>query len=236
LEKKMKNLFEVQAELRTDAGKGASRRLRHAGQVPAIVYGGDDAPVSITLEHNKFLRHLEEEAFYAHILTLVIDGKKNKVVLKDLQRHPASDVRIMHADFLRIDANQAMTMTVQLHFIGEDVAPGVKEGGAVSHLMTDVEISCMPADLPEYIEIDISALELDASIHLTELVLPKGVTLTALSHSQEEHLEEGERSSYDQAVVNIHTPRVVVEVEEDEVAAGDVEVAGEEASEEASED
>ncbi|PHS30981.1 MAG: 50S ribosomal protein L25/general stress protein Ctc [Methylophaga sp.] len=215
----MKNLFEVQAELRTDAGKGASRRLRHAGQVPAIVYGGEDAPVSITLDHNKFLRHLEEEAFYAHILTLVIDGKKNKVVLKDLQRHPASDVRIMHADFLRIDANQVMTMTVQLHFIGEDVAPGVKDGGAVSHLMTDIEIACMPADLPEYVEVDISALELDSSLHLSELVLPKGVTLTALSHSQEEHLEEGERSSYDQAVVNIHTPRVVVEVEEEDISA-----------------
>jgi len=215
----MENLFEVQAELRTDQGKGASRRLRHAGKVPAIMYGGTDTPVSLTLDHNKFIRHLSEDAFYAHILTLVVDGKKNKVVLKDLQRHPASDVRIMHADFLRIDAKQAMTMTVQLHFIGEDVAPGVKEGGAVSHLMTDVEISCLPKDLPEYIEIDISTLELDHSIHLTELVLPKGVTLTALSHGQEEHLEEGERSSYDQAVVNIHTPRVVVEVEEDEVEA-----------------
>jgi len=231
----MKNLFEVQAELRTDAGKGASRRLRHAGQVPAILYGGKDAPVSISLEHNKFLRHLEEEAFYAHILTLVVDGKKNKVVLKDLQRHPASDVRIMHADFLRIDANQAMTMTVRLHFIGADVAPGVKEGGAVSHLMTDVEISCMPADLPEYIEVDISELALDASIHLTELVMPKGVTLTALSHTQDEQLEEGERSSYDQAVVNIHTPRVVVEVEEDDVAEGDAE-AGDDDAEEATED
>lgn len=231
----MKNLFEVQAELRTDAGKGASRRLRHAGQVPAILYGGKDAPVSISLEHNKFLRHLEEEAFYAHILTLVVDGKKNKVVLKDLQRHPASDVRIMHADFLRIDANQAMTMTVQLHFMGADVAPGVKEGGAVSHLMTDVEISCMPADLPEYIEVDISELALDASIHLTELVMPKGVTLTALSHTQDEQLEEGERSSYDQAVVNIHTPRVIVEVEEDDVAEDDAE-AGDDDAEETTED
>jgi large subunit ribosomal protein L25 len=233
LEKKMKNLFEVQAELRTDTGKGASRRLRHAGQVPAIVYGGDDAPISITLEHNKLLRHLQEEAFYAHILTLVVEGKKNKVVLKDLQRHPASDVKIIHADFLRVDAKQLMTMTVQLHFIGEDVAPGVKAGGAIAHLMTDVEISCLPADLPEYIEVDISALELDESIHLSELVLPNDVTLTALSHSQEEHLEEGERSTYDQAVVSIHTPRVVAEVEEDETA-NDVDSA--EDAEEATED
>lgn len=235
----MENLFEVQAELRTDAGKGASRRLRHAGQVPAIVYGGDDVPISIALDHNKLLRHLEEEAFYAHILTLVVDGKKNKVILKDLQRHPASDVKIMHADFLRIDDNQAMTITIQLHFIGEDVAPGIKSGGMVSHLMTDVEISCMPADLPEYIEVDISALELDASIHVSELILPKGVTLTALSHGQEEHLEEGERSSYDQAVVNIHTPRVV-EIEEEDVEVdadeADTDEADTDEAEEATED
>ncbi len=229
----MKNLFKVQAELRTDEGKGASRRLRRAGKVPAIVYGGSDAPVSIAIEHHKLLRHLQEEAFYAHILTLEIDGKKNKVVLKDLQRHPASDVKIIHADFLRVDAKQLMTMTVQLHFIGEDVAPGVKAGGAVSHLMTDVEISCLPGDLPEYIEVDISALDLDESIHLSELVLPDDVTLTALSHGQDEHLDEGERSTYDQAVVSIHTPRVVAEVEED-VAAEDV--AGTEDAEAATED
>jgi len=220
----MKDLFEVQAELRTDEGKGASRRLRHAGKVPAIIYGGDEAPVSLELDHNKFLRHLAEEAFYAHILTLVIDGKKNKVVLKDLQRHPASDLRIMHADFLRIDANHAMTMSVPLHFIGEDVAPGVKEGGLVSHLMTDAEVSCLPKDLPEYIEVDVSEMEMDGSIHLSEVVLPNGVTLVALSHSQE-GLAEGERSAYDQAVVSIHAPRAAVEVEEtdetDETAGED---------------
>jgi large subunit ribosomal protein L25 len=228
----MENLFEVQAELRTDAGKGASRRLRHAGNVPAIVYGGSDVPMSITIDHNRFLRHLQEEAFYAHILTINVDGKKHKVVLKDLQRHPTSDMKIMHADFFRIDAKQAMTMTVQLHFIGEDVAPGVKAGGLVSHLMSDVEISCLPKDLPEYIELDVSALELDHSIHLSEIALPKGVTLTALSHAKEEHLEEGEHSSYDQAVVNIHTPRVVVDVDE-ETVVDDAEAAeGEEATEE----
>ncbi|MDH5357555.1 MAG: 50S ribosomal protein L25/general stress protein Ctc [Gammaproteobacteria bacterium] len=215
----MENLFEVHAELRTDEGKGASRRLRHAGKIPAIMYGADKAPVSLTLDHNQFIRHLAEEAFYAHILTLVVDGKKNQVVLKDLQRHPAKDRKIMHADFLRVDAKHAMTMTVPLHFIGEDIAPGVKAGGAVSHLMTDVEISCLPKDLPEYIEVDLSALELDTSIHLSEITLPKGVSLTALSHGQEEHLEEGERSTYDQAVVNIHTPRVVADVEVAEVEA-----------------
>jgi len=227
----MENLFEVQAELRTDKGKGASRRLRHAGQVPAIMYGAEEEAVSLTLDHNKFLRHLEEEAFYAHILTIKVGAKKHKVVLKDLQRHPASDMKIMHADFLRVSAKVAMTMNVQLHFIGDEIAPGVKvAGGKLTHLMSDVEISCLPKDLPEYIEVDTSALELDASIHLSELVLPKGVTLTALAHAKDEELEEGVRSAYDQAVVSVHTPRAVVEVEEDE--AGEEAASEEEATEE----
>ena len=226
----MENLFEVQAELRTDLGKGASRRLRHAGLVPAVMYGTGTEPVSLQVDHNKFLRHLSEPAFYAHILTVVIDGKENQVVLKDLQRHPASDVRIMHADFLRIDPKKAMTMTVQIHFIGDEDAPGVKAGGQVSHLMSDVEISCLPKDLPEFISIDTSALELDASIHLSEIALPEGVTLTALSHAKSEELAEGERSSYDQAVVSIHTPRIATEVEDDDTAesAGETEEATEE--------
>ena len=221
----MKNLFEVQAELRTDLGKGASRRLRHAGRVPAIVYGSDEAPTSVTVEHNKFLRHLAEDAFYSHILTLNVDGKKQQVVLKDLQRHPASDVKIMHADFLRVSANHALTMNVPLHFNGEDVAPGVKSGGLIAHLMSEVEISCLPKDLPESIDVDVAGLDMDETIHLSELVLPAGVTLTALSHSQDEELEEGERSSYDQAVVSIHAPRGpaadVEDEDEDAVEAAD---------------
>lgn len=210
----MENLFEVHAEARADEGKGASRRLRRDGQVPAVVYGAGKDPVSVSLNHNQFIRHLAEEAFYAHILTLVVDGKKDQVVLKDLQRHPANDNKILHADFLRVDAKSAMTMTVPVHFTGEDVAPGVKAGGLVSHLITEVEISCLPGDLPEYIEADISALEMDASLHLSELTLPKGVSLTALSHGQEEHLEEGERSAYDQAVASIHMPRAAAVEEE----------------------
>ena len=227
----MENLFTVQAELRTDEGKGASRRLRHAGQVPAIMYGNNETPVSLSLEHNKFIRHLEEDAFYAHILTLVVDGKENQVVLKDLQRHPASDMKIMHADFLRIDAKSAMTMTVQLHFIGEDIAPGVKDGGRVTHLMSDVEISCLPKDLPEFLEVNITDLALDASIHLSEITLPEGVTLTALAHTQDEELEDGARSAYDQAVVSIHTPRAVVIEEDDEAAAVEGDAEAEEATE-----
>ncbi|HET8807177.1 MAG TPA: 50S ribosomal protein L25/general stress protein Ctc [Methylophaga sp.] len=216
----MENLFEVQAEARTDQGKGASRRLRRSGKVPAVVYGTEKKPVSISVDHNQFIRHLAESAFYAHILTLVIDGKKNQVVLKDLQRHPANDNKIIHADFLRVDAKHEMTMTVQLHFVNEETAPGVKAGGQVSHLMTEVEIACLPKDLPEYIEVDVAKLGMDEYIHLSELVLPKGVSLTALSHSQDEHLEEGERSSYDQAVVSIHEPRVS-KLEEDDVEGAD---------------
>lgn len=203
----MKNLFEVQAELRTDLGKGASRRLRHAGKVPAIVYGSEETPVSLTVELNMFLRHLAEDAFYSHILTLNVNGKKQQVVLKDLQRHPSSDVKIMHVDFLRVSANRALVMAVQLRFNGEDIAPGAKAGGLIAHLMTEVEVSCLPKDLPEAIDVDVSNIELDGTIHLSDLVLPKGVTLIALAHGQEEELEEGVRSSYDQAVLNIHTPR-----------------------------
>jgi large subunit ribosomal protein L25 len=227
----MENLFEVQAEARTDVGNGASRRLRHAGKVPAVVYGADKAPVSISLNHNQFIRHLAEEAFYAHILTLVVDGKKDQVVLKDLQRHPANDNKILHADFLRVDASHEMTMTVPVHFIGEDVAPGVKAGGLVSHLMTEVEVACLPKDLPEYIEADVSKLDMDESIHLSELTLPQGVSLTALTHHQAEELEEGERSAYDQAVASIHMPRVQA-VEEDAPEAAEEANGDEEATEE----
>lgn len=219
------------AELRTEEGKGASRRLRHAGKFPAVVYGAEKDPVSITLDHNQFIRHLEEEAFYAHILTLVVDGKKDQVVLKDLQRHPANDNKILHADFLRVDASHEMTMTVPVHFVGEEAAPGVKAGGQVSHMITELDIACLPQDLPEYIEADVSKLELDESIHLSELALPKGVSLVALTHHQEEELEEGERSAYDQAVASIHMPRVQ-EVEEEAPEAEANGENGEEATEE----
>lgn len=223
----MENLFEVQAEVRTDEGKGASRRLRHAGKMPAIVYGSDKAPVSLTLDHNQFLRHLAEEAFYAHILTLNVGGKTEQVVLKDLQRHPTSDMKIMHADFLRVDADHEVHMTVPLHFVNEETAVGVKAGGAVSHLMAEVEVACLPQNLPEFIEVDIAELAMDASIHLSELALPEGVSLVALSHG-DENLAEGERSAYDQAVVNIHAPRTAA-VEDDSAAEAEGE---EEATEE----
>jgi large subunit ribosomal protein L25 len=197
---KTSELYELTAEKRSDLGKGASRRLRRLeDKVPAIIYGGGEEPVTLSLEHNKVLKALENEAFYNHILTLHIGGKKQKAVLKDLQRHPFKP-RIMHMDFLRITGKDKITMHVPLHFINDNIAPGVTQnGGLVSHLLSEVEIRCLPADLPEYIEVDLANLQLDESIHLSNLKLPKGVELVALAHDN------------DLPVANIHIPRAAVE-------------------------
>jgi large subunit ribosomal protein L25 len=203
--------FELAATERSDIGKGASRRLRHANKVPAVVYGASLPAVSLTLEHDKVIKALSFEAFYSHILTLNIAGKNEKVILKDLQRDPATP-RILHMDFLRVRADQKLHMHVPLHFVGDKEAPGFKEGGVVSHNLTDVEVSCLPADLPEYIEVDTSHLELDSTIHLSELKLPQGVELLAFSHGQEGH---------DLPVVSIHKPRLTVEDEVSDAATSD---------------
>lgn len=196
--------FELDADVRENIGKGASRRLRHTNQVPAVVYGADEPAVSLTLSHDKVSVALSHEAFYSHILTLKMGKKHEKVILKDIQRHP-SKPRIQHIDFLRVKADQKLKMNVPLHFIGEEDAPGLKEGGVFSHLMSDVEVSCLPADLPEFIEVDVSNLALNESVHLTQLKLPKGVELVAFAQGVEEH---------DQAVISIHIPRIVEEVVE----------------------
>ncbi len=189
----MKKAFEIQAQARADVGKGASRRLRRAGLVPAIVYGAGEDAQSLTLNHNEMMTHLKHEAFYSHILSLKVDGKKQDVVLKDLHRHPFKP-RLIHADFLRVKANEELVMKVPLHFLGEEECPGVKAGGKVSHVMSSIEISCLPKDLPEYIEIDVSALNLDESIHLSEIKLPQGVKIVALE-------QEGD---HDTAVVAVY--------------------------------
>ena len=214
--------FELEAEVREDIGKGASRRLRHADKIPAVVYGGGEQPVSLMLDHNKTANSLSHEAFYSHILTLNIGKKSEKVILKDIQRHPARP-RLTHIDFLRVRADQKLHMHVPLHFVGEEDAPGLAEGGVFSHLMTDVEVSCLPADLPEFIEVNVANMALDQSIHLSELKLPKGVELTAFAHGVEEH---------DQAVVSIHIPRII---EEEVIETATEEAAAEGAEGEASE-
>ncbi len=163
--------FQVQAEPRSDAGKGASRRLRRTGQVPAIVYGAHQEPEMISLSHNEMIQHLEHEAFYSHLLTLKMGNKVQSVVLKALQRHPAKPF-ILHADFQRVQADEKLRMTVPIHFKGVKLG-----GGVVSHSLNEIEISCLPKDLPEYIAIDLVDLELGDIIHLSEVPLPAGVEL-----------------------------------------------------------
>ena len=196
--------FEIVAALRDDKGKGASRRLRRTGYVPGILYGSDKDPVSIQLEHNDVLKHTELEAFYSHILTLKLPSGSERVVLKDMQRHPYK-AQVMHMDFLRVRENEMLTMRVPLHFINEETCVGVKDhGGVVSHLMTELEILCLPRDLPEYIEVDVVELDVGDSLHLSDLKIPEGVEIAALASG-------GDAA---QPVVSVQVPRVAAEPEE----------------------
>lgn len=173
--------FNLSAEPREDVGKGASRRLRLADKVPGIIYGADKAPTPIALDHNDLLHHVENEAFYSHILTVDVAGQREQVVLKDLQRHPYK-VQINHVDLQRVSAKEKIRMHVPLHFVNEAAAPGVRQGGLVSHQMADIEIQCLPNNLPEYIEVDLSGLELGATLHVADLTMPKGVEVYTLAH------------------------------------------------------
>lgn len=195
------NQFEIDAHLRDDIGKGASRRLRHANKLPAVVYGAGEPAVSLTLDHNQMYHSLTNEAFYSRILTLKINGKSEKVILKAMQRNPAKP-RIAHMDFLRVRADQKLYMHVPLHFTHAENAPGAKEGGVFSHNISDVEVSCLPANLPEFIEVDLNDFALDQTMHLSELKLPNGVELVAFAHGVEGH---------DLPVVSLHIPRIIEE-------------------------
>ncbi len=206
--------FELSAQLRTDLGKGASRRLRReADLVPAVLYGANQDPVSLSIAHKDLHKSCENEAFFAHIISLDVDGKKENAIIKDLQRHPAKD-RIMHADFQRVRMDVEINVEVPFHFINEDKCPGVKqEGGSISHVMSTVAISCLPGDLPEYIEVDVAALNIGDAIHLSEVSLPNGVAVP--------ELELGE--DHDQVVVTVIATRATVEedAEEGSGEAGD---------------
>jgi large subunit ribosomal protein L25 len=196
--------FELNAEPRNDKGKGASRRLRRAGMVPAILYGGDEEPRALALNHNQVLRSLEHEAFYSHILTVNVGGTGTRAVLRDLQRHPSKPT-ILHVDLQRVSATEKLRMHVPLHFLGEDIAPGVKLGGGmVMHELIEVEIECLPQDLPEFIEVDVSALEVGDSLHLSDLKVPQGLTLVELARGED----------HDLGVVSIHARRTGGEEEE----------------------
>ncbi len=194
--------FELEIEPRETLGKGASRRLRRCeNKVLGIVFGGDEESTPITLEHHHVVKALENEAIYSHILTLNLKGKKQKVVLKDIQRHPYKP-RIMHMDFMRINENKPIYMHVPLHFPGQEKAPGVvMSGGIVTHHMVELEIKCLPRDLPEFIEIDLTDAELDTVVHLSQIKLPKNVEMVAVVHSHEDDLP----------IVSIHKTRALLE-------------------------
>ena len=195
-------LFEVTANARQLQGTGASRRLRNAGKVPAVVYGADKPAASIELDHNALVQQLRKEAFHASILTLNLDGSKEQVLLRDVQSHPWKKL-IMHVDFLRVDPNKSVHMKVPLHFKNGELAPGVKlTGGNITHILNEVEVVCLPKDLPEFIEVDLSSLVAGQTWHLSEVTaLPAGVAFLSLSRGA------------DQAIAACVVPRGMAEEE-----------------------
>ena len=181
--------FTLHAKGREDTGKGASRRLRRlAAEIPAIVYGGKKDPAQISLNHKDVVKALENEAFYSHIIALDVEGSSEDVILKDVQRHPIKPV-ILHMDFLRVNKTTQLQTKAPIHFINEDICAGVKVGGGIiAHTMTELDITCLPQDLPEYIEVDMAAVEVGQTLHISDLVLPKGVESVALSHGPDHDL------------------------------------------------
>lgn len=215
MEKKMSSVFEFVAEKRDLSGRSAARATRREGKLPAVVYGRSAAPQSIILDYNDVSKHLEHEAVYSHVLNLKIDGKTEKAVLKGVQRHPAK-AQILHLDFMRIDESQALKAKVPLHFTNEDICLGVKMGGVVTHAMVDIEVSCLPSALPEYIEVDLADIELGSSIHLTDITIPEGVTVIALA-------QEGDHDHTVAQVMKVRSPQEDDEKEEVESVAGEEE-------------
>ncbi|HNP36021.1 MAG TPA: 50S ribosomal protein L25/general stress protein Ctc [Woeseiaceae bacterium] len=209
----MAEKFDLVAEYREDQGKGASRRLRLTGKVPAIIYGAGRPPRALMFDHNKVLKELETQSFYSSILNIKVGDKSQAAILKDLQRHPAK-MQIMHIDLQRIVEDEEIRMNVPLRFKGGDMSPGVKiGGGSVAHLMSDVEVVCLPKHLPEFLEVDISALDLDDMLHLSDIKLPEGVEIPLLAQGPE----------HNQAIVSVHIIKAApveedVEAEEEETA------------------
>ena len=194
----------LNAELRTDMGKGASRRLRRTNKLPAIVYGAGKDPENLTLEQKDVQYQLQYEAFYTQVLELDVGGKKQDVLLRDLQHHPFRQ-DILHMDFQRVEAKKVVHVNVPLHFINEDVSVGVKqEGGAISHVVTEVEVVCLPKDIPEFIEVDLIEVHMGDIVHLSDLKLPAGVEILALKQGEE----------HDTAVASVHVRKGGVEEHE----------------------
>jgi large subunit ribosomal protein L25 len=217
----MSEIFELEAQAREAHGKGAIRRLRRLEQlVPAVIYGAGKDNADISIPENIINKAITNEAFFSHILTIKVGKKTEKVVVKAIQRHPYKP-QVMHMDFMRVNAKEKLKMNVPLHFINEDQAPGVKAGGVVSHLMTEVEIACLPANLPEFIEVDMAKLEVGGAIHLSEIKLPKGIELTALQAED----------AQDHSVANIHEAKAAASESTTEEAADSEETAGEDNAE-----
>ena len=207
--------FKLNASVRSDEGKGASRRLRRLeAKVPAIIYGGEVEPQSIALLQKDMFKALESEAVYSSVLTLNVDGKEETVILRDLQRHPAKAI-LLHADFQRVSANTKVHVKVPLHFLNEESCKGVKAGGIVSHTLTELDIHAPASKLPEYIEVDLADLELDATVHISDIKLPEGVESVDLAHGEDHNL----------VVASVHKPRGAVEADAEE---GEGEESGEE--------
>jgi len=225
----MSNEFSLTVEARDDKGKGASRRLRRQGRVPGIIYGAGKDPIAISIDHDQLINQLKHEAFYSHVLEVSVDGKKEKAVLKDLQRHVFKPTVVEHLDLQRVSAKEKLRMQVPLHFEGEKECPGVKlNGGVVTHNLVNVEVSCLPKDLPEYIEVDISHLDIGDSIHLSDIKMPSGVELVELSHGDD----------HDQQVASIHQPRAAkedIEAEEAEEETAEAQSARDESKKEGEE-
>ena len=206
----MSDQFELKAEVREDLGKGASRRLRRlADHIPAIIYGGDKDPQPLTLIRKDLEKALENEAFYSHVLTINVGKDKQQAILKDLQRHPAKN-KVMHADFLRVDDKTVVKVHIPIHFLNETTCKGVKvQGGMIQHMETDIEVQCLPGDIPEYIEVDMLEVETGQIVHLSDITLPEGVTSTALALGED----------YDLAIASVVAPKGVSEDEEEDAAA-----------------
>lgn len=202
---------EIAATNRTDMGRSACRRMRREGKVPAIIYGSGQESTPITLEHKVIAKAASNESFYSKILTLAVDGKKQKVVVKQIERHPFKP-KIAHLDFLRINPNEKLTMHIPIHFSKDELCPGVKEEeGVVSHHLNEIEVRCLPADLPEFIAVDLSGLKLNEIFHLSQIEMPSGVEIMAFTH--------GDIEEHDTPVASVHPPHV--EQEPDEKATDD---------------
>lgn len=183
----MSNVFEFVAESRGQSGTSAARGVRRQGKVPAVIYGGHAEPRMLTLSHNEVVKRLEHEAVYSHVLDVTVDGKTEKAILKGVQRNPAR-FQILHLDFLRVSMSEAIKVHVPLHFINEATSVGGKKGGIATHSMVDVEVTCLPSALPEYIEVDLAKLDIGETLHLSDLVLPAGVEIVILLQGAEHNL------------------------------------------------